>query len=160
MGIVTLVPNEEKFPHRCGHEDRAMKEAWEGWGPTKWRCDLAQGTLDRTRLVHWPWYIYLKDLLHNRRNLKLNMKTFKVMGRVPKVLGLIQLFFPSSDTYIWAVCGWIRPKNRTQQDTCLQETESWTHITSTLLRSIIDTILKDMNFQPKNQHTCIFGNQY
>ena len=40
QGIVTLAPNEEEFP--CsGHEDRAVKEAW---GPTEWRCDLAQGS--------------------------------------------------------------------------------------------------------------------
>jgi hypothetical protein len=30
-----LVPNEEEFPRRCGQEDRAMKEAWEGQGLTK-----------------------------------------------------------------------------------------------------------------------------
>ena len=24
-------------------EDQAIKEAWEGWDPAKWRCDLARG---------------------------------------------------------------------------------------------------------------------
>jgi hypothetical protein len=42
-GIVTLVPNRKVFPHKCGQEDRAVKEAWEGRSPAKWRCDLAQG---------------------------------------------------------------------------------------------------------------------
>ena len=32
----------EEFPRRCGHEDRAVKETWEGHGPAKWRCDLAR----------------------------------------------------------------------------------------------------------------------
>jgi hypothetical protein len=41
-GIVTLVPNEEEFPRKCGQEDQAM-EAWEGRGLTEWRCDLARG---------------------------------------------------------------------------------------------------------------------
>ena len=29
-GVVTLVSNEEEFPHKCGQEDQTMKEAWEG----------------------------------------------------------------------------------------------------------------------------------
>ena len=33
--IVLLVPNEEEFPHNCKHEDRAVKEAWEGRAPTE-----------------------------------------------------------------------------------------------------------------------------
>jgi hypothetical protein len=28
---------------RCGQEDRAMKEVWEGQGPAKCGCDLAHG---------------------------------------------------------------------------------------------------------------------
>jgi hypothetical protein len=40
------VPNKEEFPHMCGHEDWAEKEAWEGQGPTEWRCDLARGVSD------------------------------------------------------------------------------------------------------------------
>ena len=40
-GIVTLVPNREELLRRCGQEDRAMKEAWEGQGPTEHKCDLA-----------------------------------------------------------------------------------------------------------------------
>ena len=43
LGIVTLAPNGEEFPRRCGQEDRAVNEAWEEQGPTKWRCDLAWG---------------------------------------------------------------------------------------------------------------------
>jgi hypothetical protein len=31
---VTLVPNKEEFPRKCGHEDRAVKKAWERWDPT------------------------------------------------------------------------------------------------------------------------------
>ena len=44
-GIVTLVPNKKEFPHMCGQENRAVKEAWEGEGidPTEGRCDLARG---------------------------------------------------------------------------------------------------------------------
>ena len=38
-GVVTLVPNEGEFACRCGQEDRAVKEAWEGQGPAEWRCD-------------------------------------------------------------------------------------------------------------------------
>jgi hypothetical protein len=34
-GIVTLVPNGEEFPRMCWQEDRAMKEAWEGAGPSR-----------------------------------------------------------------------------------------------------------------------------
>jgi hypothetical protein len=33
--IVTLVPNEEEFPHMCGQEDHASKKTWEGLGPTE-----------------------------------------------------------------------------------------------------------------------------
>jgi hypothetical protein len=43
LGIVTLVPNGQKFPHRCGQEDRTLKEAWEGRGPAEWRHNLAWG---------------------------------------------------------------------------------------------------------------------
>ena len=43
LDIVTLVPNKEEFPRRCEQEDRAMKEVWEERGPTKHKCDLAQG---------------------------------------------------------------------------------------------------------------------
>jgi len=35
LGIVTLVPNQEEFPHWCGQENQAVKEAREGLGPTK-----------------------------------------------------------------------------------------------------------------------------
>ena len=27
-----LVPNEDKFPRKCGQDDQAMKEVCEGWG--------------------------------------------------------------------------------------------------------------------------------
>jgi hypothetical protein len=30
--IVTLVPNEEEFPRRCGLKDHEVKETWEGRG--------------------------------------------------------------------------------------------------------------------------------
>ena len=40
---VTLVPNEEEFACKCRRDDMGGKEAWEGWGPTKWRCDIARG---------------------------------------------------------------------------------------------------------------------
>jgi hypothetical protein len=33
--IVTLVPNEEEFPNKCGQKDQTMKEAWEGRDPAK-----------------------------------------------------------------------------------------------------------------------------
>ena len=42
-GIVTLIPNGKEFPCKCWQEDWAVKEAWEGRGPTEWRCDLARG---------------------------------------------------------------------------------------------------------------------
>ena len=42
-GIVTLVPNQEEFVRRCMLKGWAMKEAWEGRGPSEWRCDLARG---------------------------------------------------------------------------------------------------------------------
>ena len=42
-GIVTFVPKEEEFPHRCRQEAKALKEAWEGRGPAEWRRDLALG---------------------------------------------------------------------------------------------------------------------
>ena len=38
-----MVPNEEEFPCMCKQEDQVVKEAWEGQGPTEWRCDLARG---------------------------------------------------------------------------------------------------------------------
>jgi hypothetical protein len=41
LGIVTLVLDEEEFPHKCGQEDHALKEAWKGQGPTEIKCDLA-----------------------------------------------------------------------------------------------------------------------
>ena len=40
-GIVTLVPNGREFPCKCGQEDHAVKEAWEGQGMAGWRCELA-----------------------------------------------------------------------------------------------------------------------
>ena len=40
---VTLIPNMEEFLCRCGLEDQAVKEAWEGRGPAKWICDIAWG---------------------------------------------------------------------------------------------------------------------
>jgi hypothetical protein len=43
LGIVTLVPNGEEFPHKCGHEDWAVKETWKRQGLAEWRCDLARG---------------------------------------------------------------------------------------------------------------------
>ena len=43
-GIVTLLPNTEEFPCKCKQEGRAVKEVWEGWDPTEWRCDLAWDT--------------------------------------------------------------------------------------------------------------------
>jgi hypothetical protein len=33
--IVTLVPNEEEFPHTCGQENRAVNELWKRRSPTK-----------------------------------------------------------------------------------------------------------------------------
>jgi hypothetical protein len=51
LGIITLVPNEDEFPSRCGQEDLAVKKAWEGWGPAEWRCDLARGQIHS--LSHW-----------------------------------------------------------------------------------------------------------
>ena len=39
--VVTLFPNWEEFPRRCGQEDQAMGGA--GRGPAEWRCDLAHG---------------------------------------------------------------------------------------------------------------------
>ena len=62
-GIVTLVPNEEEFPCRCGQEVQAMKEAWEGWGPTEWRCDLAQGQL----LLHW-YNLFFNNISNLKRD--------------------------------------------------------------------------------------------
>ena len=47
-GIVTLVPNDEEFPHRCRQEDHAVKKEWEGRGPGEWRCDLARGGQTRS----------------------------------------------------------------------------------------------------------------
>ena len=41
--LIDRAPNEEEFPCRCGQEYRELKEAWEGRGPTEWRCDLAWG---------------------------------------------------------------------------------------------------------------------
>ena len=41
LGVVTLVPNEEKFPCMHGCEDQAVKEGWERQGLAEWRCDLA-----------------------------------------------------------------------------------------------------------------------
>ena len=41
--LSTLVPNGEEFLRMCGQEDRVVKKAWEGRGPTEWRCDLAHG---------------------------------------------------------------------------------------------------------------------
>ena len=35
QAIVSLVLDEEEFPHRCGQEDRLVKEAWEGRGPAE-----------------------------------------------------------------------------------------------------------------------------
>ena len=43
--IVTLVPHGEEFPRRCGQEDRAVKEVWEGWSPAEHKCDLARGSV-------------------------------------------------------------------------------------------------------------------
>jgi hypothetical protein len=34
----------EEFPWRCGHENRTVKEAWEGQGPAEWRFDLARSS--------------------------------------------------------------------------------------------------------------------
>ena len=44
-GIVTLVPNDSFlfFSRWCRQNDWAVKETWEGRGPTEQRCDLAQG---------------------------------------------------------------------------------------------------------------------
>lgn len=43
LSVVTLVPNEEEFPRRCGQDDHALKEAWAWRGKAaEWRCDLAQ----------------------------------------------------------------------------------------------------------------------
>jgi hypothetical protein len=33
--ILAVVPNEEEVSCRCGHEDRAVKDAWEGRGPAE-----------------------------------------------------------------------------------------------------------------------------
>ena len=44
-----MVHNEEEFPRRCEQKDRIVKEAWEGWGPAKGRCDLARGLIGAFR---------------------------------------------------------------------------------------------------------------
>ena len=44
-GIITLVPNEEAIPCKCGQEKRRMKEAWEWRDPAEWRCDVAQDNM-------------------------------------------------------------------------------------------------------------------
>ena len=31
-------PTGEKFPHRCVHENRVVKEAWEEQGPVEHKC--------------------------------------------------------------------------------------------------------------------------
>jgi hypothetical protein len=31
----SMVPNEEEFLRKCGHDDHALKEVWEGWGSTE-----------------------------------------------------------------------------------------------------------------------------
>jgi hypothetical protein len=30
-----LIPNKKEFSHRCGQENRVVKEAWERWSPAK-----------------------------------------------------------------------------------------------------------------------------
>ena len=40
-------------------EDRALKEAWEGRGPTEWRCDLAWGRDPDNHTQHEHRFIYL-----------------------------------------------------------------------------------------------------
>jgi hypothetical protein len=45
------IPNGEDFPHMFGLEDQAMKKAWEGQGPTEWRCDLARGLKEIVKKV-------------------------------------------------------------------------------------------------------------
>ena len=35
--------NGEELAWRCMLDDRVVKEVWEGWGPTEWRCDVARG---------------------------------------------------------------------------------------------------------------------
>ena len=47
--IVTLIPNEEEFPHRCGQEEKwATKEAWEGRDLAEHKCDLTKGLTTHT----------------------------------------------------------------------------------------------------------------
>ena len=41
-GIVTLVPNEEEFPLKCGQNNQTMKEVWVGLDQAEWRCDVAR----------------------------------------------------------------------------------------------------------------------
>ena len=48
--IVTLVPNEEEFPCKCGQEIWAVEEVWEGRCPTDHIHDLAQGLLGEVTL--------------------------------------------------------------------------------------------------------------
>ena len=43
-GYCYVGSQRKEFPCRCGQDDRAVKEAWEGWGPAEWRCGLARGT--------------------------------------------------------------------------------------------------------------------
>jgi hypothetical protein len=42
-GYCHIGSQRAKFPHRCGQEDRTLKEAWEGRGPAEWRHGLAWG---------------------------------------------------------------------------------------------------------------------
>ena len=41
--FVTLVPNGEELPRKCKQIDGAMKDAWEGLGPSERIFNLAQG---------------------------------------------------------------------------------------------------------------------
>ena len=94
--IVTLVPNKSSHATMNKNEDRAMKEAWEGWGSTEWRCDLARGYKNLHSFLAWIWcppingqdwslrcpsnmtWLFKTNLSQNnpsQRNPKLEMKT-------------------------------------------------------------------------------------
>ena len=54
----------EEFPHKCRQKDRAMKEVWEGSGPTEWRYDLAKGV---SQCGHFQLHIRFWPLDHIRK---------------------------------------------------------------------------------------------
>ena len=80
LGIVTLVPNGEGFPCKCGQEDRAVKEAWEGWGPAEWRCDLAGA----------PGYIHVHEETHINMRLLYRHTVYSMERGAATINGVLQ----------------------------------------------------------------------